>query len=66
MTSFLFFLGLILDPNLSVKQSDPYRPVALVTAEMPWKGSFPARMNDVGRAAERNFLLFLEINDNCS
>lgn len=61
-----FFLSLTLDPNPSVKWSDPYRTMPLVTAEMPWKASFPARMSDVGREVERNFLLFLEINDNCS
>lgn len=56
----------MLDPSLSVRWSDPGRSIALVTAEMPWKASFPARMSDVGRKIERNFLLFLEINYNCS
>lgn len=66
MTSFQFFLGMMLDPNQSVEWNDPYRSVALATAELPWKASFPARMSDVGREVERNFLLFLEINYNCS
>lgn len=61
-----FFLSWTLDPNPSVKWSDPYRTLPLVTAETPWKASFPAKMSDVGRELERNFLLFLEIDDNCS
>lgn len=56
----------MLDPNPSVEWIDPYRSTTLVAAEMPWKVSFPARMSDVGRGVERNFLLFLEINYNCS
>jgi len=56
----------MLDPDLSVERSDPYKSTASMTAEMSWKASFPVRMSDVGREVERNFLLFLEINYNCS
>lgn len=66
MTSFQFLLGLMWDPNPSVEWTEPFRPTALVTVEMPWKVSFPARMSDVGRGIGRNFPLFLEINHNCS